>query len=99
MVLILATYQSGTTRGKTALSKRGNSELRKMLWLAATVAIRMRENSFRDKYQQYIKEDPKNADLKRKAYIAVAAKLARVVYSMIRYKANYYCSYESVVTQ
>lgn len=95
----LATYQSGTTKGKTALSKRGNSELRKMLWLAATVAIRMRENSFREKYQQYIKEDPENADLKRKAYVAVAAKLARVVYSMIRYKADYYCSYESVVTQ
>lgn len=95
----LATYQSGNSKGKTSLSKRGNSKLRQMFWLAATVAIRMRENSFRNKYQQYIKEDPNNADLKRKAYVAVAAKLARVVYSMIRYKTDYYCSYESVVTQ
>ena len=70
-----------------------------MFWLAATVAIRMRENSFRNKYQQYIKKDPGNADLKRKVYVAVAAKLVRVVYSMIRYKTDYYCSYEPVVTQ
>jgi transposase len=95
----LATYQSGNSKGKTALSKRGNSKLRQMFWMSATIATRMRENSFRKKYQQYIKEDPDNADLKRKAYVAVAAKMVRVVYSIIRYKTNYYCSYEPVVTQ
>ena len=73
----LATYQSGNTKGKNSLSKRGNSKLRQMFWLAATVGIRMKENSFRSKYQQYIKEDPDNADLKRKAYVAVAAKISK----------------------
>ena len=72
-----------------------------MFWMAATIAIRMRENTFRKKYQQYIKENPNDADLKRKAYVAVAAKMVRVIYSMIRYETNYYCSYnvKSVVTQ
>ncbi len=77
------------------LSKRGNADLRKVFWLAATIAIRMRENSFRKKYENYIKDSPKNADLKRKAYVAVAAKMARVVYSMITHNTDYYCTYES----
>ena len=64
-----------------------------MFWLAATVAIRMRENSFRKKYENYTKEFVKNADIKRKAYTAVAAKMARVVYSMITHGTDYYCTY------
>lgn len=91
----LTTKQSGTSRGKSKLSKRGNSELRKMFWLAATIAIRMRENTFRKKYENYIKETPKNADIKRKAYVAVAAKMARVVYSLITHSTDYYCTHES----
>jgi transposase len=96
----LATYQSGTTRSGSSLSKRGNARLRQMFWMAATVAIRMRENTFRKKYANYIKEDPTNANLKRKAYTAVAAKMARVVYSMIRHGTDYYCTNTgTVITQ
>ncbi|MEA2096045.1 MAG: transposase [Candidatus Cloacimonadota bacterium] len=91
----LKTKQSGTFRGKSTLSKRGNADLRKMFWLASTIAIRMRENTFRKKYENYIKESPKNADIKRKAYVAVAAKIARVVYSMITHNTDYYCTHES----
>ncbi|GJE35752.1 IS110 family transposase ISMex12 [Methylobacterium oxalidis] len=46
--LDLATQQSGTFRGQTKLSKYGNARLRRTLWLAGQVAIRQRENSFRD---------------------------------------------------
>ncbi len=96
----LATYQSGLTRGVTTLSKRGNARLRQMLWLAATIAIRMRENTFRKKFTNYTKGDPTNVNLKRKGYTAVAAKMARVVYSMIRHGTDYYCTHtEAVVTQ
>ena len=66
-----------------------------MFWMAATIAIRMRENTFRKKYENYIKESPKNADVKRKAYVAVAAKMARVVYSMVTHNTDYYCTHES----
>ena len=93
----LSTQQSGNFRGQSKLSKRGNARLRRSFWLSATIAIRMRENTFRKKYENYIKEDPKNADLKRKAYTAVAAKMARVAYSLIKTKTEYRCFYESTI--
>src|SRR5579864_117880 len=43
----LATEQSGQFRGLSRLSKRGNARLRAVFWMAASVAVRMRENSFR----------------------------------------------------
>jgi hypothetical protein len=57
----------------------------------------MRENTFRHKYENYIKTDPANKDLKRKAYTAVAAKLARVAYSVIKSGTDYRCFYESAI--
>jgi transposase len=65
--LDLATHQSGQYRGQTRLSKYGNARLRRALWMAAQVAIRQRENSFRDKFERYIARDRHNADLRRKA--------------------------------
>jgi transposase len=91
----LCTHQSGKYRGSTKLSKRGNGNLRKMFWLAATTAIRMRENTFRKKYENYIKENPNDSNLKRKSYTAVAAKIARVAYSLIKYDTDYRCTFES----
>jgi hypothetical protein len=41
----------------------------------------MRENSFRAKFERYMRSDPGSADRKRKAYVAVAAKIARVTYA------------------
>jgi transposase len=85
----LSTQQSGQFRGNTKLSKRGNRRLRYAFWMAGTVAIRMRENSFRDKFTRYVESDPTNPDLKRKAYTAVAAKMARVAYGMIKNETDY----------
>jgi transposase len=81
--LDLCTEQSGQYRGTTHLSKRGNARLRYAFWMAGTVAIRMRQNSFRRKYEDYVRPDPANPDRRRKAYTAVAAKMARVVYALI----------------
>jgi transposase len=85
----LCTEQSGQFRGKTHLSKRGNARLRYAFWLAGTVAIRMQQNSFRRKFEDYIRGDPQNADRRRKAYSAVAAKVARVAYTMITTGTDY----------
>jgi len=90
----LSTKQSGSFRSKSILSKKGNANLRKMFWIAGKVAIRMRENTFRKKYENYIKGDPNNADLKRKATTAVAAKMARVAYSMIKTQTDYLCTHQ-----
>ncbi len=79
----LCTAQSGQFRGTTHLSKRGNARLRYAFWMAGTVAIRMQQNGFRRKFEDYIRSDPQNADRRRKAYTAVAAKMARVAYAVI----------------
>ena len=80
----LAKSQSGVQRGREKLSKRGNARLRMVFWLAGQVAIRQRENSFRAKYDRYVSTNPLDADLKRKALTAVAAKMARVAYAIIK---------------
>lgn len=93
--LDLAKCQSGQFRGQEKLSKRGNARLRFAFWFAATVAVRMRENSFREKYERYIQTDRLNADRKRKALTAVAAKMARVAYSLVKHQASYRCYFET----
>jgi hypothetical protein len=56
--LDLCTEQSGQSRGTTHLSKRGNVRLRYAFWMAGTVAIRTRQNSFRRKFDAYMRPDP-----------------------------------------
>ncbi len=80
----LATIQSGTFRGQTKLSKYGNARLRRTLWMAGQVAILQKTNSFRDKFERYIAKDRHNTHLRRKAYTAIAAKMARTVHGIIK---------------
>jgi hypothetical protein len=81
--------QSGSFRGQTKLSKYGNARLRRTLWIAGQVAIRQRNNSFRDKYERYVARDRDNPDLKRKALTAITAKMARVVHAVIKSGSDY----------
>jgi len=87
--LDLATYQSGQFRGQTKLSKFGNARLRRAFWMAAQVAIRQPNNSFRAKYERYIARDRDNADLKRKALTAITAKMARTAHAVIKTGSDY----------
>ena len=87
--LDLATHQSGQYRGHTKLSKHGNARLRKAFWMAAQVAVRQKENHFRDKYRRYVQRDSDDKDLERKALTAVAAKVARVAYALIKHGTDY----------
>ncbi len=87
--LDLSTLQSGTFRGHTKLSKYGNARLRRTLWIAGQVAIRQRDNSFRDKFERYIARDRDNPDLRRKALTAITAKMARVVHAVIKSGSDY----------
>jgi transposase len=92
--LDLSKSQSGQSRGKETLSKRGNKRLRMAFWMAGQRAVQMRENAFRDKYERYLSADPFDADRKRKALTAVAAKMARVVYAVINNDSDYQCFFE-----
>lgn len=87
--LDLSTRQSGQYRGQTRLSKFGNARLRRSLWIAGQVAIRQRENGFRDKFERYIAKDRDSPDLRRKALTAITAKMARVVHAVIKSGSDY----------
>jgi transposase len=93
----LATIQSGTFRGQTKLSKYGNARLRRTLWLAGQVAILQRANSFRDKFERYITKDRHNTHLRRKAYTAIAAKMARTVHAVVKGGEPYRPFFEGAV--
>ncbi len=54
----LAAHQSGSQKGSYRLSKRGNARLRYGFWLAATVAIRKRENSLQPNIVATSKKTP-----------------------------------------
>ena len=95
--LDLAKSQSGASCGMARLSKRGNARLRSAFWFAGSVAVRMRENSFRDKFERYICTDPLNRDRRRKALTAVSAKMARVAYAVIKSGAPYRPYFEAAL--
>ncbi len=80
----LATVQSGLFRGRSRISKYGNARLRRTLWMAGQTAVLHRANSFRDKFERYIAQDRHNPDLRRKAYTAIAAKMARTIHAVIK---------------
>jgi len=87
--LDLSTQQSGQYRGQTRLSKFGNARLRRSFWQAAQVAVKQRENGFRDKFERYMSKDHDNADLRRKAMTAITAKMARVAHAVIKGGSDY----------
>ncbi len=87
--LDLATCQSGTFRGRTKLSKYGNARLRRTFWMAAQVAARQRDNSFRDKLGRYLAGHVDDADRRRKAMTALTAKMARVAHAVIKTGTEY----------
>lgn len=95
--LDLSTQQSGIFRGKTKLSKYGNARLRRTFWMAGQVAIKQRENSFRDKFERYITKDRSNKDLRRKALTAITAKMARVVHAVVKSGSDYRTFFEGTV--
>lgn len=93
--LNLSTEQSGQSKGNSKISKRGNPRLRSVFWQAARVAIDVnKENDFQYKYARYVKANPQNADLKRRARTATAAKVARVVFGLIKKNEPYRSNYE-----
>ena len=57
--------------------------------VAGQTAVLQRANSFRDKFERYISQDRHNPHLRRKAYTAVAAKMARTIHAVVKYGEPY----------
>jgi transposase len=84
--LDLRVHQSGRRRGQQALSKYGDAELRRLLYLAALAASRTRHDpTFA---RRYARERAKGL-ARTAALIAVALKLAKVAWSLVAHGATY----------
>ena len=68
--------QSGTRVGKTKISKRGNSRIRRALYMPSLVVIQCEVQQFKDLYDRTYKKH----GIKMKSYVAVQKKLLTMIY-------------------
>jgi len=83
--LDIRVHQSGKRHGQFGLSKQGDAELRRLLYIAALSATQSREPSFA---QRYAREKAKGL-ANTAALNAVARKLAKVAWSLIAHNTTY----------
>lgn len=81
--LDLRVSDSGQKTGRRRLSKRGDSELRRLLHNAAMAACR--SPAWRPFYEGYLARGLKTTQ----AYVIVARKLVRVAFSLMKHQSNY----------
>jgi transposase len=77
--------QSGKRAGHQGLSKHGDAELRRLLYLCAQASLRAKESPFRAQYERELKKGLS----KTAALCAVARKLARLCWSLARHGSEY----------
>lgn len=78
--------QSGNRMGKTRISKKGNSRIRRILHMGAFNVVRFEQKPFLDLYQRLYER----TKLKMKAYVAVQKKLLVLMYVLWK-KNEVYC--------
>ena len=83
--LDLRVSDSGTRRGRRMVSHHGDAELRRLLYLCAQASVRTKDSPFT---MQYERELAKGL-AKTQALCAVARKLAKVAWALVRTGANY----------
>lgn len=83
--LDIGVRQSGKKNGQTGLTKQGDGEMRRLLYLAAQSNLRSKNSPFRLQYERELgKGLPTTA-----ALCAVARKLARLAWSLHKHHATY----------
>lgn len=87
--------QSGKHTGKTKISKKGNSHIRRALHLPAFTAVRCKQKPFSTLYERVYE----NSKIKMKAYTAVQKKLLVLVYTLWKKKEAYQPNYTLVISK
>ena len=83
--LDVSVAQSGRRKGERGLTKQGDAELRRLLFLCACASLRAKDPVFRDQYErERAKGLPSTA-----ALCAVARKMAKVCWSLARHGTDY----------
>ena len=77
--------ESGQRRGQRGLTKQGDAELRRLLYLAAKASLRSKDNTFRVQYERELKK----GFSKTAALCAVARKMARLCWSLVTHGTTY----------
>ena len=81
--------QSGTHRGRTRISKKGNSRLRRILHMPAFTAVRFGEPTCAALFERVYS----TSKIKMKAYVAVQKRLLLMVYALWRKGCEYEADY------
>lgn len=79
-----STYESGKYAGKSRISKRGNRHLRRVIWLMATKVI-----INNDLFRAYLYKRRKDGLPYKKAVLATAHRLIRIIFVMLSRKAYF----------
>jgi transposase len=74
-------YQSGKHEGKGRISKRGNRHLRRVIWQMSTKVI-----MYNDLFKEYYLKRREDGLPYKKAVLATAHKLIRVIFAMLSNK-------------
>ena len=79
-----AVYQSGKHEGKGRITKRGNRHLRRIIWMMTTSVIQ-----YTDIFHTYYLKRRKEGLPYKKAVLATAHKLIRVIYAMLTQRETF----------
>jgi transposase len=79
-----AIYQSGKHDGQGRITKRGNRHLRRVIWLMTIRVIQ-----FNDCFRNYYKKKTQDGLPFKKAVLATAHKLLRVIYAMLTQRTSF----------
>jgi len=77
--------ESGTSTGKTKISKKGNGHIRRVLFMPAFVAVKYNEKPAVDLYNRTIEKH----GIKMKSYVAVQKKLLVLIYHIWKKNEEY----------
>lgn len=77
--------ESGMSTGKTKISKKGNSHIRRALFMPAFTAVKYKEKSITDLYNRTLEKH----GIKMKSYVAVQKKLLVLIYHIWKRDQEY----------
>ncbi|MCD1116438.1 transposase [Chryseobacterium turcicum] len=87
--------QSGTRIGKTRISKKGNSRIRRVLHMPCLVVIQCGVKKYKDLFDRTYEKH----GIKMKSYVAVQKKLLVMIYHLWKKKEEYNADYEKNIQE
>jgi transposase len=84
--------QSGKHNGRTRISKKGNSRIRRILHMPALCAVRADQPQFKNLYERVLER----TKIKMKGYVAVQRKLLEIMYYLWKKNQRYDPTFQSI---